>query len=84
MSKFKFPNKMKKNNNNHGGWFMVTNPWTGAMCVLNEVQKNMYVRIKELEFIINSQAKYELINEFDNLRYEFAEKWNKEYMMLLD
>ena len=70
----------------------VSNPFTGETKILTDVQKNMYVEIKKLEFVINSDSDWtadnkercKLIRKFDKLREEFADKWGSIYRALLD
>ncbi len=69
------------------------NPYTGAVSMLNQEQADMIKKIKTLEYEINvvetdytadNIKRCKMINEFDELRYEFAEKWSDIYMAQLD
>jgi len=69
------------------------NPYSGVVSILNQTQADMLKKIKTLEYEINvvnannfdeADKVYKMINEFDELRYEFCEKWPTIYMEQLD
>ena len=69
------------------------NPYTGVVSLLNQEQVDAFKKIKTLEYEINvvhandfdnAEMVYKKIEEFDELRYAFAEKWSKIYMEQLD
>jgi len=69
------------------------NPYTGVVSMLNQEQVDAFKKIKTLEYEINvvhandfnnAEMVYKKIEEFDELRYEFAEKWSDIYMAQLD
>jgi hypothetical protein len=72
--------------------WMVTNPFSGESVVLTTEQKDMYVKIMELQKDINGDAdltsanksRNSKIREFDGLRNEFSDRWRKEYYALID
>ena len=69
------------------------NPYTGVVSLLNQEQVDAFKKIKTLEYeinvvetdySINNTKRCQQIDEFDELRYAFAEKWSKIYMEQLD
>ena len=73
--------------------YKATNPFTGAVSILTQEQADALKKIKQLEYKINvvhandfdnAEMVYKMIDEFDELRYEFAEKWSDIYMEQLD
>ena len=69
------------------------NPFTGVVSILNQEQVDAFKKIKTLEYEINvvetdysasNTKRCKMIDEFDKLRWEFAEKWPKVYMDQLD
>lgn len=69
------------------------NPFTGVVSILNQEQADAFKKIKTLEYEINvvhandfdnAEMVYKKIEEFDELRFEFAEKWSDIYMEQLD
>jgi len=79
--------------NNSFKMYRCENPFTGAVSILNQEQVDAFKKIKTLEYEINvvetdysasNTKRCKMINEFDELRYEFAEKWPKVYMEQLD
>ena len=60
---------------------------------MNQEQVDAFKKIKTLEYEINvvetdhtgsNTKRCKMIEEFDELRFEFAEKWSKIYMEQLD
>ena len=85
-------NKFQTSNNS---WKMYRceNPFTGAVSMMNEEQVTKFKKIKTLEYEINvvetdysasNTKRCKMIEEFDELRYEFMEKWSNIYMDQLD
>tara|TARA_R110000796_G_scaffold242964_1_gene365310 strand:+ start:401 stop:721 length:321 start_codon:yes stop_codon:yes gene_type:complete len=74
-------------------FFKCTNPFTGVVSILTKIQADALKKIKELEYQINvvhtdysgsNLERCQQIEQFDELRFEFAEKWSKIYMQQLD
>ena len=79
--------------NNSWKMYRCENPFTGAVSMMNEEQVTKFKKIKTLEYEINvvetdysasNTKRCKMIEEFDELRYEFAEKWSNIYMDQLD
>ena len=79
--------------NNSWKMYRCENPFTGVVSILNQEQADAIKKIKTLEYEINvvhanDFANFDIVNkkieEFDELRFEFAEKWSKIYMEQLD
>ena len=85
--------KKFQTSNNTWKMYRCENPYTGAVSILNQEQADMIKKIKTLEYEMNvvetdytadNTKRCKMINEFDELRYEFAEKWSDIYMAQLD
>ena len=87
--------KANKFQTNSNSWQMykATNPFTGVESILTQEQADALKKIKQLEYQINvvetdysgsNTKRCKMIDEFDELRYEFAEKWSDIYMAQLD
>ena len=87
--------KANKFQTSSNSWQMykATNPFTGVESILTQEQADALKKIKQLEYKINvvhandfdnAEMVYKMIDEFDELRYAFAEKWSKIYMEQLD
>jgi len=79
--------------NNSWKMYRCENPFTGAVSIMNQEQVDAFKKIKTLEYQINvvetdysgnNTKRCKMIDEFDELRSEFAEKWSKIYMEQLD
>ncbi len=79
--------------NNSWKMYKATNPFTGVESILTQEQADALKKIKQLEYQINvvetdysfsNTKRCKMIDEFDELRCEFAEKWSKIYMEQLD
>ena len=87
--------KANKFQTSSNSWQMykATNPFTGVESILTQEQADALKKIKQLEYQINvvetdysgsNTKRCKMIDEFDELRHAFAEKWSKIYMEQLD
>ena len=82
-----------QNKNTENKMYQCKNPYSGVVSIMNQEQVDAFKKIKTLEYEINvvnadnfeeADKVYKMIDEFDELRYEFAEKWSNIYMEQLD